>query len=317
VGGDGDFSYDSLANRVNHDLANDIGNLANRTLKMIQNYFDGTLPEKGVVEGGDQELVRFCQETVQLYRKNFDALQIGRALDNVWELISVANRYLVAHEPWILARDKAKRDRLGAVLYNAAETIRIIALLLAPIVPDGVSSILRQLGLEGSLEKHRLASLTWGKLMPGSELGEVEAVFPRLEPENLKSPVELKESEKRTGKKKVRKPEKKVKPIAVEDFAKVEMRVGSVLSAERVPKSSKLLVLQVDIGFEKRQVVAGIGKAYKPEELVGKLVVVVTNLKKAKLMGVESNGMIVAASEEGAPVLATFDGDVALGSRLT
>jgi methionyl-tRNA synthetase len=286
---------------------------------MIQNYFDGKLPERGNFEGGDQELVRFCQETVQLYRKNFEALQMGKGLDNVWELISVANRYLVANEPWILARDKAKQERLGAVLYNAAETVRIIALLLAPVVPEGAASILKQLGLEGALEKHRLASLTWGKLESGSELGEIEAVFPRVEPDQLKSSsVEPFDAEKPAEKKeKAKPPEKKVERISIEDFAKVEMRVGSVLSAERVPKSSKLLLLQVDLGLEKRQVVAGIGKAYTPEELVGKTVVVVTNLKKAKLMGVESDGMIVAASDEGEPVLATFDKQVTLGARLT
>ena len=319
VGGDGDFSYEALANRVNHDLANDIGNLANRTLKMIQNYFDGKLPEKGVVEGGDQELVRFCQETVQLYRKNFDQLQIGKALDNVWELISVANRYLVAHEPWILARDKTKRDRLGAVLYNAAETVRIVALLLAPVVPDGVASILKQLGIETPLEQHQIASLTWGQLESGSSLGEVEAVFPRLELEQLKTPpMESLDPDEKPGSQK-KKPEAAsgLAAITIEDFAKVEMRVGCVLSAERVPKSSKLLKLKVDVGIEKRQVVAGIGKAYKPEELVGKLVVIVTNLEKATLMGVESNGMIVAASDEGKPVLVTFEKEVPLGTRLS
>jgi len=319
VGGDGDFSYEALANRVNHDLANDIGNLANRTLKMIQNYFDGKLPEKGVVEGGDQELVRFCQETVQLYRKNFDQLQIGKALDNVWELISVANRYLVAHEPWILARDKTKRDRLGAVLYNAAETVRIVALLLAPVVPDGVASILKQLGIETPLEQHQIASLTWGQLESGSSLGEVEAVFPRLELEQLKTPPmeSLDPDEKPDSQKKKPEAASGLAAITIEDFAKVEMRVGCVLSAERVPKSSKLLKLKVDVGIEKRQVVAGIGKAYKPEELVGKLVVIVTNLEKATLMGVESNGMIVAASDEGKPVLVTFEKEVPLGTRLS
>ncbi len=319
VGGDGDFSYEALSNRVNHDLANDIGNLANRTLKMIQNYFDGKLPEKGIFEGGDQELVRFCRETVELYKENFDSLQIGKALDNIWELISVANRYLVAHEPWILARERTKRDRLGAVLYNAAETVRIVALLLAPVVPDGVASILKQLGIEGPLGEHRLSSLAWGKLESGTRLGRVEAVFPRLELEQVRSPSGVSVDSLQAPEPIVEtpEPEEVVDRITIEDFARVEMRVGRVLSAERVPKSSKLLKLQVDLGFEQRQVVAGIGKAYEPEELAGKVVVVVTNLKKAHLMGVESNGMIVAASEGGEPVLVTFDREVTLGARLT
>ena len=318
VGGDGDFSYKALVRRVNSDLANDIGNLANRTLKMVQNYFDGKLPEKGIVEGGDQELVRFCQETVKLYRENFDGLQINKALDNVWELISVANQYLDSNKPWILARDRANRDRLGAVLYNAAETVRVVALLLAPVVPDGVASILKQLGVKTPLDKHQLDSLTWGQLSPGTKLGKVEAVFPRLELEQLVSSAETPESgqDDENGEVKGKK-EKAVPQISIEEFAKVEMRVGRILNAERVPKSSKLLKLSVDLGYEKRQVVAGIGKAYGADELVGRLVAVVTNLKPAKLMGVESNGMIVAASEHGKPVLATFSEDVVLGSRLT
>jgi len=317
VGGDGDFSYEALTNRVNHDLANDIGNLANRTLKMIQNYFDGKIPEKGSLEGGDQELVRFCKETVQLYKDNFDGLQIGKAMDNVWELISVANRYLVANEPWKLARDNTKRARLGAVLYNAAETVRIISLLLAPIVPDGVTSILRQLGLHPSAEDHLLATLTWGKLESGSKLGEVQAVFPRLEVEQLKSVAAADSDAGAVGEEEKVVPGERLPEISIEEFARVEMRVGKVLSASPVPNSSKLLKLEVDIGFERRQIVAGVGKAYSPEELIGKTVVVVANLKKAKLMGVESNGMIVAASEDGRPVLATFDDEVALGARLT
>src|SRR5690606_1208854 len=166
VGSDGDFSYDALIGRVNSDLANDIGNLTNRTLKMIQNYFDGRIPDKGEPEGGDEELIRFSRETVQLYRDNFDKLQINKALDNIWELISVANKYIVATAPTIMSRTQSRRERLSSVLYNAAETVRIIATLLAPIVPQGSCAILKLLELPGDVSKLRLNALNWGGRHP-------------------------------------------------------------------------------------------------------------------------------------------------------
>lgn len=313
VGADGNFSYEGLVNRVNSDLANDLGNLANRTLKMIESYFGGTIPQPADLEGGDGELVNFSRETVELYRQNFDRLQINKALDHVWELISVANKYLVANEPWALAKDPARRERLGTVLYNAAETVRIIALLLGPIIPAGAGQILRQLGERKSLEKQNLLALNWGGLKVGSKLGKVQAIYPRLDLAQFQ-PVR---EESGTPEAAPADPPSTPQQISIEDFARVEMRVGRIVEAERVPGSSKLLKLQVDIGEEIRQVVAGIGKAYDPEALPGRFVVVVTNLKPAKLMGVESNGMIVAASEEGRPVLVTVAEPVALGSRLS
>ncbi len=313
IGGDGDFSYEAFVKRVNSDLANDIGNLASRTLKMIQNYFDGEIPEPGASEGGDGELISFSKETVELYRKNFDNYKISKGLENVWELISATNRYLVANEPWKLARDQGKKERLATVLYNAAETIRILAAMLSPIIPDGAVSILRQLGVKTDLESIGLSSLLWGSLKVGSKIGEVEPVYPRLDLGDFGM-----ESPAKAEAKVERKPAsiKESPLISIEDFAKVEMRVGKIVKAEKVPKSSKLLRLIVDLGDEKRQVVAGIGEAYEPKTLKGRLVAVVTNLKPAKLMGVESNGMVVAASDEGNPVLVTFNEDVTLGARL-
>jgi len=313
IGGDGDFSYEALVKRVNSDLANDLGNLASRTLKMIQNYFDGEIPEPGALEGGDGELISFSKETVELYRKNFDNYQISKGLENVWELISAANRYLVANEPWKLARDHSKKERLATVLYNAAETIRILAAMLSPIIPDGSASILGYLGVKTTKGSIGLSSLLWGSLKVGAKIGEIEPVYPRLDLGDFgkESP---KKAEIRVEKKPVSTEETSL--ISIEDFAKVEMRVGKIVKAVKVPKSSKLLQLMVDMGDEKRQVVAGIGEAYEPKSLKGKLVAVVTNLKPAKLMGVESNGMIVAASDEGKPVLVTFNEDVTLGARL-
>jgi methionyl-tRNA synthetase len=311
VGGDGDFSYDALVGRVNSDLANDVGNLSNRTLKMIENYFDGLVPEKGIDEGGDEQLIRFCRETIELYQENFDKLQINKALENVWELVSAANRYIVANEPWALARDRSRRERLGTVLYNAAETLRIVAVLLTPIIPDGTGAILRQLGVNGSTNELRLDSLRWGGLKAGQKTGPVEAVYPRLDPAELtRAPGEKAADDAHEPS------QSDDERISIEDFARIEMKVARVVSAERIPKSSKLLRIVVDLGTEKRQIVAGIGEAYDPESLPGRLVAVVINLKPAKLMGVESNGMIVAASEKGRPVLVGFSEEVEIGSRL-
>lgn len=313
VGNDGDFSFDALVGRVNADLANDIGNLANRTLKMIQAYFDGEIPDRGESGPSEIELQQFAKETIQLYRDNFDQLKINRALDTVWELISMANKYLVANEPWALARSRENRQRLGTVLYSAAETVRVISVLLGPIVPEGAAAALQQLGVAEALDRHSIAGLGWGELTPGTKIGQVEAVFPRLEPEE----TTVDASEAKTPQEPEKEAAKPSSPsITIDDFARVEIRVGRVISAERIPKSSKLLKLMVDIGTEQRQLVAGIGKAYDPDELAGRQVAVVTNLQPARLMGVESQGMIVAASDRGRPVLVGFDEEVPLGTRL-
>ncbi|MGH9339770.1 MAG: methionine--tRNA ligase [Acidobacteriota bacterium] len=316
LGADGNFSYESVAARVNSDLANDLGNLASRALKMIHSYFDAKIPEPGEAEGGENQLRQFTLETVQLYCDNFDRLQINKALDNVWELIAAANRYIVANEPWALARIPARRERLGTILYYSAETLRVISILLGPIIPDGTSAILAQLGVSEPLGQHKITSINWGRLKPGTAIGELKSVYPRLDISEFLERVQAKRQMKPQAVPESVKPSKDSDQIDVSEFGKVEMRVGKIVSAERVEKSRKLLRLQVDIGSEVRQVVAGIGEKYDPEGLPGRVVVVVTNLKPAKLMGVESNGMIVAASEGGKPVLATFSEPVQIGARL-
>ncbi len=315
LGADGNFSYEAVLTRVNSDLANDLGNLVTRTLTMIENYFDGKIPSFAEPEGSDDDLRQFSLETIHLYRENFDRLQINRALDNVWELVSVVNKYLVAHEPWNLSKHVSKKARLGTVLYNAAEALRIIAVLLSPVIPEGTARILKQLGVAESIGKLDITHLNWGGLEPDSKIDQVVAVYPRLDPKQFMASVE-KQKKKQEVISVSDEATVGASVIGVGDFLKLEMRVGKIVSAEPIAKSKKLLKLQIDIGAEVRQVVAGLGKDYSPKTLPGRLVVVVTNLQPAKLMGVESNGMIVAASDQGRPILATFTEPVKIGVRL-
>ena len=318
LGSDGNFSLDALITRINSDLANDLGNLASRVLKMIDSYCSGKIPEGAGLEARDEQLVRFSKETIGLYTENFDQFQINRALENVWELISVVNKYIVANEPWVLAKTSSKRERLATVLYNSAEALRIICVLLAPVLVEGTGAIFSQLGLDEPPESLRIDKLNWGGLRPGTSLGKRVAVYPRLDRSTVQAALRELEPEKRDDIEIRATASGGADPdrITIDDFARVEMRVGRIVDAERVKKSDRLLKLVVDIGSEQRQVVAGIGKEYKPSQLPGRLVIVVTNLKPARLMGVESNGMIVAADIKGRPVLATFTEPVEVGTRL-
>ena len=318
IGADGNFSYELLMTRVNSDLANDLGNLCNRILKMIDSYFEGQIPEVLETKSRDEELKQFTVETIDLYRTNFDNLAINKAIDNVWELISTVNKYLVVNEPWKLAEEVSQKDRLSTVLYYSAECLRVIAVMLAPVIPDGCSSILKQLGVEKSLDDLRTKDLVWGGTKSISKLGKIEAVYPRLDPKEFFGRVEKSKQRRQSvvQEKTTNELSSEEGKIGIEDFSKVEMLVGKVITAEKIKKSNKLLKVQVDIGAEVRQVVAGIGKEYTPEDLIGRLVVVVTNLKPTKLMGVESDGMIVAANDGDKPVLVNFTEPIKIGSRL-
>lgn len=321
-GKDGSFSYDALVGRFNSDLANGLGNLVSRTLSMIHQYRNGIVPPRAYFELG---------EVVSETQAHYDHLDFTRALETVWSLIGRLDQYIVQHAPWKLAKNQEEgaQERLDAVLYTAAESVRIITALLYPVIPSSAEKIWSMLGLESPLTDVRFDQLVWGQLEPGRPVQPVTPLFPRLEAKGTIERMQLLEAEETERQKALfgkvaeePKMEGDVAPLAseisIDDFAKVDLRVGEVKSAEPVKGADKLLHLKVDIGeAEPRTIVAGIAKAYQPEQLVGRKVVIVANLAPRKLRGIESRGMIVAASlEGGSPVLATFSEGIQPGARL-
>ena len=327
-GQDGNFSRDALITRYNADLANGLGNLASRTLTMIANYCEGVVPRVDAASAGNGELAaKFSRERLDGICEQYRTFQFSAALESTWDLIAAVDKYLVVEKPWVLATDASQKKRLERVLYDAAESIRIATVLAHPVVPEGTERIWRQLGQAGMLENARVDQLHWGGLKAGTQIGKPEAVFPRFDKNEISERIEAMEEEIRSvgapagsGTVPAASAPASAVPakISIEDFAKVEMRAALVKSAEKIQGADKLLKLVVDIGSETRQIVSGIAETYKPEDLVGKKVVVVTNLMPRKLRGVESNGMVLAASvgAEGKPVLCTFTEDVPPGTRL-
>jgi methionyl-tRNA synthetase len=322
-GQDGSFSYDALIGRYNSELANGLGNLASRTLTMINQYRGGRIP----AAEPDAEIAAKATASISEVISAFDNFEFSRGLESVWSLLSTVDRFIVQQAPWKLAplKDDAEAQaRLNATLYTAAEVLRIATVLLTPAVPQSTRKIWAQLGMRIDLDTVRIDELRCGQLEPGQPIGKVEAVFPRVE---LKPAVErMRELDAELvarqnallGKPAPPAVEAPAEKIPIEDFAKIDMRVGEVLSAERVKGSDKLLLLKVNIGeHEPRTLVAGIAEAYAPEQLLGRKVVIVANLQPRKLRGVTSNGMIVAASVEGGkPVLAGFHEEIPAGARL-
>jgi methionyl-tRNA synthetase len=357
-GQDGSFSFDALVQRYNSDLANDLGNLASRTLTMISRYFNGSVPYPSPTvarKPSDDVIKDQVQTVIAEFGQLFDDYQFSRALESAWSLIGSVNKYLVEQEPWIVAEKTGEEDRarLATILYTAAEVLRIVTALVYPVIPESSGKIWNQLGL-GEISRFDLRELKWGQLPLGGKLGKVEPVFPRtdktaiermqqMEQESPSSPGSTQESAPsqpspppagegaRPGQPATQAahgPTQAVPPaaptaapdgkITIDDFLKVELRVGQVKTAEKVKGADRLLRLEVDIGTEVRQVVAGIALAYAPEMLIGRKVVIVANLQPRKLRGLESNGMIVAASvgDQGNPVLVGFLEDVPVGAKL-
>ncbi|HLZ91860.1 MAG TPA: methionine--tRNA ligase [Candidatus Acidoferrum sp.] len=327
-GQDGDFSYDALVQRYNSDLANGLGNLASRTLTMIEKYCGGAIPQGS----GDLSLSLApwrVAEKIHQIRALYEQYHFTRALEEIWRLITDVDLLISEQKPWALAEDPAKRAHLETVLWIAADTLRVVAVLAHPVLPAATERLWRSLGHSGSVEGQGIDALDFGALKPGTRIAKAETLFPRIEKQEAVERMEAMESEPQkpvaapaasstaaapSGAAAQTAPEK----IAIEDFAKVEMRVGQIKTAERIVGADKLLKLTVDIGTEVRQICAGIAQFYEPESLVGRKVVVVVNLAPRKLRGVESNGMIVAATvgPEGRPVLAAFTEDVEVGARL-
>ena len=336
-GQDGSFSFDALVQRYNADLANGLGNLASRTLAMITRYFKGEVPypsRAGTRAAEQNAIAETARQTIAEFNALFEQYQFSRALEVGWGLVAAVDKYIVENQPWALGEkpDDESRSRLATILYTSAEALRIVTALAHPVIPDATAKIWAQLGL-GDIRKLSLSDLQWGQLKLGTKLGKVQPVFPRADKFAIERMQQIEEQGRGAA---AVAEEKTVAPVAavdapaakpattppdgrisIEDFAKVELRVGQVKVAEKVKGADKLLRLEVDLGTEVRQVVAGIAEAYVPETLVGRKVVIVVNLAPRKLRGLESNGMIVAASPEGGkPVLAAFLEDVPVGTRL-
>jgi methionyl-tRNA synthetase len=331
-GQDANFGDEAILMRYNADLANDLGNLASRATTMIHRYCDGVVPAPATglqARTEEQALETAVAAVIANVKASVRSFQLNVALRDIWDVIGASNRYIVTREPWKIAKDDGKRAELETALYIAADTLRVVAELLRPFMPGTGDRLLRMLGVEPAPTSW--ASLAPGSLTPGIRLGQTSALFPRIEysveeirqmaadtDEAPGAPVPPTSSPAPAA------PAQPAQPvpsadgrISIDDFMKVELRVARVLAAERVPKSSKLLKLQVDVGSEQRTIVAGIAEAYEPETLVGRTVVVVFNLKPAKLMGVESNGMVLAASPDGGkPVLIGFDAAPDPGTRV-
>ncbi len=314
---DGSITYESMITRYNTDLANNLGNLVKRTLDMTKKYFDGVIPAPAAsadeAENAlDADLRQCVADAVDKRNTLMDQYHVADAIAAVFDMLRRANKYIDETTPWVLAKSEEQRARLGTVLYNLLETIRIGAVLLTPFMPTCGARILEQLGTSAD-------GYAFGQLTPGERIGTPEVLFARIDEAKLLAELEAEQAAAEAEAKKAAAPEKPadagVLQIGIDDFSKVELRTAQVLSAEPVPKAKKLLKLQLDLGYEQRQVVSGIAEFYKPEELVGKKLIVVANLAPAVLRGVESCGMILASGEEKVRVI-FLDPETPLGERV-
>jgi methionyl-tRNA synthetase len=293
LGMDGNFSRDALINRINADLANDLGNLLHRTLNMVGRFNNGVIEAGAEIETIDHDLSHLAQNTACEYEKAMEHMDINGAIKTVWALISRTNKYIDETAPWALAKDPAKKGRLNTVLYNLAETLRVVSILISPFMPATAPKIWAQLGIADNLANMRLNDAkSWGRLAAGTQVMKPEPIFPRIE----EKPEPVEEQQPKAEVKPAVEAAPAMPEVSIDDFAKLDLRVAKVIAVEKVQGADKLLKIEVDLGTEKRTIVSGIAKHYTPEQLVGRNVVMIVNLKPAKIRGVESRGMLLAAS---------------------
>ena len=313
-GSDGLFNNEIFIKKVNTDLANDLGNLLSRTIAMVYKYFDGVIQAPTCKEAIDDELINLALSTPGKVEASIDALKIPEALESIWTLISRANKYIDETTPWILAKDEEKKERLGTVLYNLLETLRFVSVMISPFLTETSVKIDAQLNTKVT---------TWESLkefngtVAGDKVVKGDVIFPRIDVEEKLAELEaLKPAPvKPANEELVKNPIKE--EITIDDFDKIDLRVVKVLECEPVKKAKKLLKLKVDLGGEERQVISGIAQYYKPEELVGKYVVLVANLKPVKLRGELSQGMILAAApSDDSELLLVNPGEMLTGSQV-
>lgn len=319
-GQDGYYSEEMLVSRINSDLANDLGNLLSRTVAMISRYFEGVIPAPAALEAVDKELMQTAQQVYQDASEKLEKLDFAGYIISSLKLVSRANKYIDETEPWLLAKDENKKERLGSVMYNLAESIRIALILLSPAMPALLARANRQIGVFDDISTVTWAEAgQWGLTPAGKKVNKEEALFPRIDLKTLgEEPVQQDKGE-------AARPEAKPTPnpgeeadefISIEDFARLDLRIAEVISCEKMAKADKLLILRLRVGDEERTVVSGIAKHYSPEDLPGKKVVLLANLKPTKLRGVMSQGMILAASGEDELEVLMLDKDIPSGSRV-
>ncbi len=305
-GKDGDFSEDKLVQRLNSDLANDYGNLLHRTLAMVKKHFNSKIPKPSKSEEVDEELLKSTKVTVNEYIKLMDAYKLTDAVEAVWNYISILNTYFDKTKPWVLAKE-GKFERLSTVLYNTIEGILKVALMTLPIMPDTSEEVFRRISFDENPNRTHLEK--WGILKPGCETIHGKPLFQKIDLSKVKKVAEVKKMENKKEMEGI---------ITIDDFAKVDLRVAKVINAEKIEGADKLLKLEIDVGeLGKRQLVAGIAKFYKPEDLIGRIIIVVANLKPRKLFGVESQGMLLAAKKGEKLTLLTVSEDIEPGAKIS
>ena len=317
---DGTITWDLVVERINSDLANVLGNLVNRTISMQNKYFNGVISNPLEQEDIDKELIALALDTPKRVEKKMETLHVGEAIDEIFTLLKRCNKYIDETTPWVLGKDEAKKDRLATVLYNLLECIRFSAVLLSSYMPETAEKILEELSTS---ERDADSLKEFGMLECGHTVeGKPEILFARLDAKEFMETLEAdrkkeEKAAKKADKKEAKKEDAPVEQIGIEDFTKVELKVGTIISAEKHPKADRLLVEQIDLGEETRQIVSGIAASFSPEEVVGKKVIVVTNLKPVKLRGVESQGMILCASNADDLDIVTIVKDLPNGTKVS